>query len=101
MDIQKLLQEAEAMQKALLVAQSELEKIEVTGASGNGSVQVRMTGHGELKDIKIKKEVVNPNDIETLEDLIISAIKDANSKALALSQEKLGKLTGGKGLPPL
>ena len=100
MDIQKMLKEAQELQKSLVQAQAELGKVDVKGVSGSGLVEVLMTAHGEVKDLKIKKEAVDPNDVETLEDLILSAFKDASTKASAISQEKLGKLTGGKGLPP-
>lgn len=99
MDIQKMLREAQELQKSLLDAQAELGKVDVKGSSGGGLVEVVMTAHGEVKDLKIKKEAVDPNDVETLEDLVLSAFKDASTKALTISQEKLGKLTGGKGLP--
>ena len=99
MDIQKMLKEAQELQKSLVQAQAELGKVDVQGVSGGGLIEVLMTAHGEIKDLKIKKEVVDPNDVETLEDLILSALRDASTKALAISQEKLGKLTGGKGLP--
>ncbi len=101
MDVQKMLKEAQELQKSLMQAQAELGKVDVKGVSGGGLVEVLMTAHGEVKDLKIKKEAVDPNDVETLEDLILSALRDASGKALAISQEKLGKLTGGKGLPPL
>ena len=101
MDIQKMLKEAQELQKSLMQAQSELQKVDVRGTSGGGLVEVLMTAHGEIKDIKIKKEAVNPNDVETLEDLILSALKNASTQALSISQEKLGKLTGGKGFPAL
>ncbi len=99
MDIQKMLKDAEKLQKSLSVAQQELSKIDVTGAAGNGLVEISMSAQGEIKNIKIKKEAVDPNDVETLEDLILSAFKDATNKAVAVSQEKLGKLTGGMNLP--
>ena len=91
-----MIQEAEALQKSLVQAQKELGTIEVTGTSGGGLVQILMSAQGEIKDLKIKKEAVNPDDVETLEDLILAAFKDATTKALSISQEKLGKLTGGK-----
>ena len=99
MDIQKMLKEAEALQKSLVQAQAELEKIDVKGISGGGLIEILMSAHGEVKNIKIKKEAVDPNDVETLEDLILGAFKDANNKAITLSKDKLGKLTGG--LPPM
>ena len=100
MDIQKMLKEAQELQKSLVQAQAELGKVDIKGVSGGGLVEVLMTAHGEVKDLKIKKEAVNPDDVETLEDLVLAAFRDASTKALAISQEKLGKLTGGKGLPP-
>ena len=96
-----MLKEAQELQKSLVQAQAELGKVDVKGVSGGGLVEVLMTAHGELKNIKIKKEAIDPNDVETLEDLILSAFREASTKALSVSQEKLGKLTGGKGLPPL
>ena len=91
-----MIQEAEALQKSLMQAQKELGNIEVTGTSGGGLVEILMSAQGEIKNLKIKKEAVNPDDVETLEDLILAAFKDATTKALFISQEKLGKLTGGK-----
>ncbi len=99
MDIQKMLKDAEKLQKSLSVAQQELSKIDVTGTAGNGLIEIAMSAQGEIRNIKIKKEAVDPNDVETLEDLILSAFKDATNKAVAVSQEKLGKLTGGMNLP--
>ena len=100
MDLQKMLQEAEALQKSLVQAQDELKKIEVKGTVSGGLVEVLMSAQGEIKDIKIKKEAVDPNDIETLEDLILGAFRDAANKATTLSQNKLDKLTGGIKFPP-
>lgn len=99
MDIQKMLREAEQLQKNLNKVQEELAGIEVEGAAGGGLVQVKLTAQGAIKDIKIKKEAVNPEDVETLEDLILSALNDGTSKAVEISQKKIGKLTGGMGGP--
>ena len=96
-----MLKEAEALQKSLTQAQSELRKIEVRGFSSGGLVEVIMNAQGELKDIKIKKEAVNLNDLETLEDLIILAFRDAGIKALDISKEKLGNLTKEMNFPPI
>lgn len=101
MDIKKMIQEAEMLQKSLVKAQQELRGIDVTGQAGGGLIEVTMSAQGEIKDLIIKKEAVDPNDVETLEDLILSAFKDATTKAMKISEEKLGKLTGKKGLPPL
>lgn len=101
MDIQKMLKEAQALQKSLSQAQAELANTEVKGISGGGLVEILMTANGELKNVKIKKEAVNSEDVETLEDLILSAFRDAGKKISEISQEKLKKFTGGKDLPLL
>ena len=101
MDIQKMLRDAEALQKSLMQAQSELGNIEVIGKAGNDLVQIVMSAQGELKNIKIKKEVINPDDVETLEDLILSAFRDAMNKAESISKENMQKVTGNKNLPPM
>ena len=100
MDIQKMIREAQEMQKNLMNAQKELGNIEVKGSSGNGLIEITMTAQGEVKNIKIEKNAVNPEDVETLEDLVLTAFRDAYSKAADVSKEKLSKLTGGKGLLP-
>lgn len=100
MDIQKMIREAQEMQKNLMQAQKDLANVEVKGASGNGLVEITMSAQGEVKNIKIGKDAVNPDDVETLEDLVLTAFRDAYSKAADVSKEKLSKLTGGKGLLP-
>lgn len=97
MDIQKMMKEAEALQKNLNKVQEELAKIDVVGVSGGGAVEVTMTAQGAIKDIKIQKEYVNPDDVETLEDLILGALKDATQKAVDISQKQIGRVTGGMG----
>ena len=101
MDILKMMKEAGALQKSLTQAQAELKKIEVKGTASGGLVEVLMNAQGELKSVKIKKEAVDPSDVETLEDLVLCAFNDATKKALSVSKEKLGKLTGGLNLPNL
>lgn len=100
MDIQKMIREAQEMQKNLMQAQKDLANVEVKGASGNGLVEITMSAQGEVKNIKIGKDAVNSEDVETLEDLVLTAFRDAYSKAADVSKEKLSKLTGGKGLLP-
>ncbi len=99
MDIQKMLKEAQALQKSLSQAQAELANTEVKGIAGGGLVEILMTANGELKNVKIKEEAVKSDEVETLEDLILSAFKDAGKKISEISQEKLKKFTGGKDLP--
>ena len=101
MDIQKMLKEAKELQKSIEKAQVELGNVDVTGSASGGLVEVSMSGQGEIKDIKIKKEAVDPNDVETLEDLVLSALRDASNKAAQLSKATIQKITGGKGMPPM
>ena len=95
MDINKMVKEAEEMKKRLLQTQTELANTEIRGEAANGLVVITLNGQGELKDIKIKKEAVDPNDVDALEDLIMSAFREAFIKADAVSKEMLGKLSGG------
>lgn len=97
--MQALMKQAQKMQQQLAAAQAELAETEVTGTSGGGLVTVTVTGGGEVRAVSIKPEVVDPDDVETLEDLVVAALNDASAAAAALSAEKMGPLTGGLGLP--
>jgi DNA-binding YbaB/EbfC family protein len=98
-DFMKILQQAQEMQGKFSKIQEELEQITVTGAAGGGMVTAEVTGTAKLKKIKLDPTVVNPADVEMLEDLIVVAISDAQTKAQAMAQEHMGKLTGGLNLP--
>jgi DNA-binding YbaB/EbfC family protein len=98
-DIMKILQQAQEMQGRFQKMQDELQHVTVTGASGGGMVTVEVTGTGQLKKLKLDPSVVNPADLEMLEDLIVVAISDAQQKAQKAAQEEMGKLTGGLNLP--
>jgi nucleoid-associated protein EbfC len=89
------------MQNRIMKIQQELEETEVEGSAGGGVVTAIATGSKAFKGIKIDKSVVDPDDVEMLEDLINAAIKDAMDKATKLSEEKMGALTGGMKLPGL
>ena len=99
-DMQKLVSEAENVQRSLSQAQEELQKIEIKGSAGGGLIEVWMDGQGELKDIKIKRDLVNPNDVETLESLIVSAFKDAHFRAASVSKDTISKYTMNLGIGP-
>jgi DNA-binding YbaB/EbfC family protein len=71
----------------------------VTGSAGGGMVVADVTGTGQLKKIKLDPSVVNPADIEMLEDLVTVAVSDAQQKAQVAAQEQMGKVTGGLSLP--
>ena len=73
---------------------------EVSGSSGAGMVTVALNGKGELRSLKIDPAIVDPNEVEVLEDLITAAFNDARSKVEARMSEEMGKLTGGLPLPP-
>ena len=95
-----LMKQAQQMQAKMQEMQQRLAEMEVEGASGGGMVKVTATGKGDVKRLKIDKSLVDPNDVEVLEDLIVAAINDARSKADAMSVEEMQKLTGGLNLPP-
>jgi nucleoid-associated protein EbfC len=100
-DMQMIMQQAQKMQEQLLAAQQELEDAEVTGQAGNGLVRVTMTAALEVRSVTIDPKVVDPDDVETLQDLLVGAYQDAQAAAQDLQQQKMGPLAGGLGLPGL
>jgi DNA-binding YbaB/EbfC family protein len=98
-DFMKILQQAQEMQGRFQKIQDELQKITVTGSAGGGMVTVEANGQGTVQRIKIDPSVVNPADVEMLEDLVLVALTEAQKKAQAQAQQELGKLTGGMSLP--
>ena len=104
-DMQMIMQQAQKMQEQLMVAQAELAEAEVVGQAGNGLVQVTMTAALEVRSVRIDPKVVDPADVETLQDLVITAVQEAVQAAGEAAQEvqaaKLGPLMGGLGLPGL
>ena len=97
-DMQDLIRQAAEVQAQLQQAHQELLATEVTGTAGGELVKVTMTGGAEITNLEIKKEAVDPEDVESLQDLILAAYRDAHTKAGELAQEKIGPLTGGSGL---
>jgi DNA-binding YbaB/EbfC family protein len=98
-NMQQLMKQAQKMQQQLETAQAELAATEVTGSAGGGLVSVTLLGNGELTSLTIDPEVVDPDDVETLQDLIVAAVRDANRAVSELAAEKLGPLAGGAGGP--
>lgn len=92
-----LLAQAQQMQQRPLAAQQELAVTEVHGEAGNGLVKVTANGSGEVLAVQIDPKVVYPEDIETLQDLLVGALADASKKAHKLAQERLSPLAGGMG----
>jgi len=85
------------LQKQLADAQQALSEAEVTGTSGGGLVTVVMTAAGEIRSIKIDPKAVDPDDVETLEDLLLAASHNAAEAARQLTEQTMGPLTGGLG----
>jgi DNA-binding YbaB/EbfC family protein len=96
-DMSGLLAQAQAMQQQLLDAQRELAEATVEGSAGGDLVSATVSGAGELLGLVIKPEAVDPEDTETLADLVLAAVRDATGKAQALAAAKLGPLAGGMG----
>ena len=99
-NLSQMLKQAQEMQSKMAEMQTALADLEVTGQSGGGFVSVTVNGKGELKRVNIDPKLVDPNEVEVLEDLIVAAAKDARSKADTRMQEEMAKLTGGLQLPP-
>jgi DNA-binding YbaB/EbfC family protein len=95
--MQQLMKQAQQMQQQLMAAQAELAETEVEGSAGGGLVSAKMTGSGELLSLTIDPKAVDPDDVETLQDLVVAAVRDAAHNAADLTQEKMGPLAGGLG----
>ncbi len=98
-DIMKIMQQAQQMQTRLQQMQEELGNQTVTATSGGGMVTVTADGKGQVRQIRIDKTVVDPGDVEMLEDLITVAVTEAQRHAAELAQQEMGKIAGGLNLP--
>ena len=101
MNIAKMLKEAQRMQERMADAQADLSNRIVESTSGGGKVKVTATGTGDITAIKIDSQVVDPNDVEMLEDLVLSAVRQAVNDAKKIAGDEMGKLTGGLKIPGL
>ena len=90
---------AQRMQADMAKAQAELAEATVEGTAGGGAVVVVLTGTQDIKDVRIKKDAVDPDDVETLQDLVRAAFSDALAKSRELAAQRLGSVTGGLKLP--
>jgi len=95
----QLMQQAQRVQEDLKRAQEELANLEVTGSSGGGMVSVTMNGRHEVRRVNIDRKLF-ADDAEMAEDLVAAAFNDAVNKVAAASQQRMGEVTGGMGLPP-
>ena len=100
MNIQKMLKQAQKMQEQMQRAQEELADKTVETTAGGGKITVVANGAGDVLSIKISKDVVDPDDVEMLEDLILTGVQKAIEEGRALMQAEMGKITGGMGGMP-
>ncbi len=99
-DMAKMMKQAQEMQGKMAQMQDDLDNIMVTGESGAGLVKATATAKGELKGLDIDPSIFNGDDKEVVEDLILAAIKDAQSRAQERSQQEMSKMAEAMGLPP-
>ena len=98
-NMQAMLKQAQKMQEDMAAKQEELEAREYDVFAGGGVVNVKINGKKEIQSVKLSPEIVDPDDIETLEDLIVAAVNEAVKKVEAISAEEMQKITGSMGLP--
>jgi DNA-binding YbaB/EbfC family protein len=96
-NMQQLMKQAQKMQRDLLAAQEEIAAATVEGSAGGNLVKATMTGAGELTGLTIDPSVVDPDDIETLQDLVVAAVRDAKNNADEMAAEKMGPMAGAMG----
>jgi len=99
-NIGQMMKQAQEMQTRMADMQAKLDQTEMTGAAGGGMVQVTLTGKGEMRKLKIDPSLVDPNDVEVLEDLILAAFNDARHKVEDFTAGEMQKIAGGMKLPP-
>ncbi|AHV95055.1 YbaB/EbfC family nucleoid-associated protein [Paenibacillus sp. 7124] len=100
-NMNQMMKQVKKMQEQMLKAQEELGSKTVEGSSGGGVVTVQVNGHKKVLSIEIKPEAVDPEDVEMLQDLVLTAVNDALAKAEELASSDMGKFTGGMKIPGL
>ncbi|MFO1127299.1 MAG: YbaB/EbfC family nucleoid-associated protein [Rhodospirillales bacterium] len=96
----QMMKQAQKLQAKVAEMQEQLASVEVTGGAGGGMLQVTMNGKGEVRKVKIDATLVDPNEVDVLEDLVAAACNDAKQKVEAHVAERMAELTGGLQLPP-
>jgi DNA-binding YbaB/EbfC family protein len=96
----KMLKQLQQMQAKMAKVQEDLGNKTVTGTAGGGVVEVVASGHQKVLSVTLKAEVVDPADVEMLQDLVLAAVNDAMDKARELASKEMGAVTAGIGLPP-
>ena len=99
--LKNLMKQAQQMQAKLARVQEEMKTREVEATAGGGMVSVRASGAQEVLAIRIEREIVNPDDVEMLQDLVKAAVNEALRKSREMVAEEMGKITGGMGIPGL
>jgi len=100
MNMNNLMKQAQKMQRDMAKMQEELENKTLETTAGGGAIKVVISGKKEIQEIKISQDVVDPDDVEMLEDLILSAVNEAVRQADEMNSKEMQKVTGGMGLPP-
>ena len=100
-NMQKLMKQAQKMQQDMARVQEELRNTEVEGVSGGGMVKVKINGKREILHIDIQPDIVDPDDIETLSDVVTAAVNEAIKKVDSTSESEMQKITGGLNIPGL
>jgi DNA-binding YbaB/EbfC family protein len=100
MNIQKMMQQVQEMQSQMQKTQADLAGKIITASVAGDRVVVTANGQGDIQSITITKEVVDPNDVDMLQDLVLTAVQKVQAEVKALASAEMGKLTGGLGLPP-
>jgi nucleoid-associated protein EbfC len=98
-NLQQLMKQAQKMQQQVAAAQAELAEAELTGTAGGGLVTIAFSGLGEAKSVTIDPKAVDPDDVETLEDLVLAALHNGAEAVRQLTEQKMGPATGGLGIP--
>ena len=96
-----MMRQAKELQAKLAKAQQELAETTIEASSGGGAVKVTINGQQQIQSVKISPEAINPDDVELLEDLVLTAVNEAVAKSQELAAKRLGKLTGGLNIPGL
>jgi nucleoid-associated protein EbfC len=96
----KMLKQLQQMQAKMAKIQEELGEKTVSGTAGGGMVEVVANGHQKVLSVSVKREVVDPADVEMLQDLVLAAVNDAMEKARELAAKEMGAVTAGMGIPP-
>lgn len=99
-NMQKQMQQMQAMQQKMEEMQAEINEMETTATSGGGAVSVTVNGKKEITNIALEAEIVDPDDIEMLQDLVMTAANEALRQMDEISSNEMNKLTGSMGLPP-